>query len=138
MAADFPTRRNHGLRQSGGALRLSDSLNVRLTVNEIQRVSGNHFGVEFFAVAIVKELFQAVVRAEAKMMVTVHANLLRLFQFFLVEVLAALFAAHKDILSPDDALRVAHRLDLAFLFAKPGHISKNRSQKLETRIQYLT
>jgi hypothetical protein len=37
-------------------------------------------------------------------------------------VRAALFAAHKDILSPDDALFVAHRLDLAFLFAKPGHI----------------
>ena len=72
------------------------------------------------------------------MITAVHAHLERLFQFFLVKVLAALFAAHKDILSPDDALRVAHRLDLAFLFAKPGHISKNRSQKSETRSQYLT
>ena len=54
------------------------------------------------------------------MITAVDANLERLFQLFLVEVLAALFAAHKDILSPDDAVLVADRLDLAFLFTNQG------------------
>jgi hypothetical protein len=52
----------------------------------------------------------------------VHTNLERFFQLFLVQVRAALFAADKNILSPDDALRVAYRLDLSFLFPKPGHM----------------
>src|SRR5712672_1285401 len=138
MTADFPARSNHSLRQSGCALRLGDSLGVRLAVDKFQRISRDNFGVQLFAVSIVKQLLQPFVSTEAKVMTAVHANLERLFQFLLVEVLAALFAAHKDILSPDDALRVAHRLDLAFLFTKPGHISKNRSQKSETRSQCQT
>src|SRR5258706_6609760 len=138
MAADFSARGNHRFRQSGCALRLGDSLGVRLAVDKFQGVGRDNFGVQLFAVSIVKQLLEPFVSAEAKVMTAVHANLERLFQFLLVEVLAAFFAAHKDIFSPDDALRVAHRLDLAFLFAKPGHISKNRSQKSETRSQCLT
>src|SRR5260221_4581953 len=138
MAADFLARGNDSLRQSGCALRLGDSLGVRLAVDKFQRISRNNFGVQLFAVSIVKQLLEPFVSAEAKVMTAVHANLERLFQFLLVEVLAAFFAAHQDIFSPDDALRVAHRLDLTFLFTKPVHISKNRSQKSETSSQYLT
>src|SRR5258708_29596676 len=131
MAADFSARGNHSLRESGCALRLDDSLGVGLAVDKFQRISRNNFGVQLFAVSIVKQLLEPLVSAEAKMITAVHANLERLFQLFLIEVLAAFFAAHKDILSPDDALRVAHRLDLAFLFTKPGHINKTeiRSQR---------
>src|SRR6266404_714952 len=102
MAADFPARGNHSLRESGCALRLGDSLGVGLAVDKFQRVSRDNFGVQLFAVSIVKQLLEPFVSAEAKVMTAVHTNLERLFQFLLVEVLAALFAAHKDIFSPDD------------------------------------
>ena len=67
------------------------------------------------------------------MIIAVHANLERLFQFLLVEMLAAFFTAHKDILCADDALGVAHRLDLAFLFfgTRAYEKSEVRSQRPE-------
>ena len=34
---------------------------------------------------------------------------------------AAFIAAHKDILSADDAVFFANRLDLSFFLSKPGH-----------------
>jgi hypothetical protein len=53
--------------------------------------------------------------------VAMNANLQRLFQLFLVKVRAAFIAPHENVLSADDAILFAYRLDLAFLFAKPGH-----------------
>ncbi len=103
MAADFAASGDYGFRQAGGALCLGNSLNVWLAVDKFQWVSRYHFSVQLFAVSIIEQLLQAFISAEAEMMTTVDANLQGLFQFFLVEVLAAFFAAHKDILSPDDA-----------------------------------
>ena len=71
--------------------------------------------------SIVKELFESFVRAQAKMVTAMNADLLGFFQLFLVKMRGALFAADKDILSAHDAIFIAHRLDLAFLLAKPGH-----------------
>ena len=102
-------------------LRLFDSLCVRLAVDESQRICRDNFGIQLFAVRIVEKLFQPLVRANPKMIVAVNADLQVVFQLALVEMLAALFAAHEDILSPDDAVGLAHRLDLAFLLTKPGH-----------------
>jgi hypothetical protein len=52
-----------------------------------------------------------------------------LFQLAFVEVFAAFFAAHEDVLSADDAVLFANRLDFAFFLSKPGH--KDRCQKSE-------
>src|SRR6267154_1157796 len=103
MAADFATGGNHSFRQAGSALRLGNSLDVWLAVDKFQWVGRDNLGVQLFAVRIVKQQLQPFISAEAEMMTTVDTNLQCLFQFFLVEVLAAFFAAHKDILSPDDA-----------------------------------
>ena len=55
------------------------------------------------------------------MVVAVNADLQVLFQLALVEMLAAFFASHENIFRANDAIGVADRLDLAFLFTKPGH-----------------
>src|ERR1043166_4508485 len=78
---------------------------------------------------VVEKLFESFVRTEAKVVAAMHADLLRFFQLFFVKMLAALFATHKDILSTDDAILIAHRLDLAFLLTKPGHKTESRIQK---------
>ena len=83
---------------------MRDAFGVRLTVNEIERVSRNYFLVQLFTVVIVKYLLQPIVGAQTKVIIAVRANLERLFQFLLVEVLAAFFAADKDILSAHDAV----------------------------------
>src|ERR1043166_773541 len=75
---------------------------------------------------VVEKLFESFVRTEAKVVAAMHADLLRFFQLFFVKMLAALFATHKDILSTDDAILIAHRLDLAFLLTKPGHKTESR------------
>src|SRR5216684_4935931 len=66
------------------------------------------------------------------MIIAVRANLKRVFQLLFVQMRAALVATHKNIFSADDALFIAHRLDLAFLFPKPGHM-KAKSE-FRTRI----
>jgi hypothetical protein len=84
-------------------------------------------------VFVVKQLLEPIVRAQPKMIIAMNANLERLFQLFLVKVRAALIAPYENILSADDAILFAYRLDLAFLFAKPGHKCSN--QNSEIRIQ---
>ena len=66
------------------------------------------------------------------MMIAVMADLKVFFQILFVEVLAALVAPDKDILSAHDAFRFAHRLDLAFFLTKPGH--KNRESEIRDQM----
>ena len=65
------------------------------------------------------------------MKIAVNADLKILFQFLLIQMRAAFIAPHKDIFGAHDAILVAYRLDLAFLFSEPGH----KQQKSEVRIQ---
>ena len=72
MAANLATRRDDGFRRVLGLL---DSLRIRLAVDELQRVGGNYFGVQFFAVAVIEEFLQSIVGADAKVIIAMHANL---------------------------------------------------------------
>src|SRR5436190_3684851 len=109
--------------------RLRETFLVRFAVNKPERVSRDHFRIQLFAIIIVENLLETLVRADAKVIVAVVTDLQVFFQLALVEMLAAFFAADEDILSADDALRLAHRLDLSFFLTKPRH--KNRNQKSE-------
>src|SRR2546423_9694546 len=120
MAADFSARGDYSFRQTGCALRLRDAFRVRLAVDELEWVSRNYFFVQFFAVFVVEYLLEPIVRAQPKVIIAMHANLQRLFQLFLVKMRAAFIAPDENILSADDAILFAYRLDLAFLFAEPG------------------
>ena len=84
--------------------------------------------------SIIEKFFQPLVCADAKVMVAVMADLKVFFQLAFVKMLAALFATDEDILSADDAILLAYRLDLAFLFAKPGH--RSRGQRSDVSIQH--
>jgi len=70
---------------------------------------------------VVEQSLEPFVGTQAKMVPAMDADLMRFFKLFLVEMLAALFAAHEHILSAHDAILIAHRLDLAFFLTKPGH-----------------
>src|SRR6266542_6394951 len=75
VSANFSARGDDCFSQTRGALRLSDSLRIRLAVYKLQRINRDDFRVEFFAVPIVKQLFQSLVRAEAKVIAAVDTNL---------------------------------------------------------------
>src|SRR5688572_11799981 len=110
--------------------RLFEAFCVRLAVDKTERVGGNHLGVELFAMGVIENIFQALVGADAEVIIAVMTDLQVLIQILLVKMLAALVTADEDILSPNDALRVANRLDLAFFLTKPRHKeSEIRSQK---------
>ena len=121
MTADLAARGDDGFRQTRRVLGLLDSLRIGLAIDELQRVGGNYFGIQFFAVFVVEYLLEPIVRAQPKVIIAMNANLQRLFQLFLIKVRAAFIAPDENVLSADDAIFLAYRLDLAFLFAKPGH-----------------
>ena len=104
VAADFAARGDDCFRQTRGVLRLLDSLPIGLTIDKLQRVGRNHFRIQLFAVSVVEDLLQPIVGADAKVIVAMHANLEGVFQFFLVKVLSALLATHKDIFRAYHAL----------------------------------
>ena len=116
-------------------MRLRNALGVRLAVDKTQRIGRGHFSVQFFAVRVIKQLLQPFVRANAKVIVAVHAHLEIVFQLALIEMRTAFVATDKDIFGANDALRVANRFDLAFLFTKPGHMkSESRRQTSDISI----
>jgi hypothetical protein len=104
MPADFPARVDDGFGQARSMSRLFEAFCVRLAVNEAERISGNHFSIQLFAVRVVEQFLQTLVRADAKVMVAVMTDLLVLFQVLFLVVLAALFAGHEDIFSAHDAI----------------------------------
>src|SRR5947207_15326399 len=72
------------------------------------------------------------------MVITMQANLYVVFEFALVEVRGTLFAADKDIFGADDAIFVADRFNLAFLFPKPGHNTIKRNSALTHHFELTT
>jgi hypothetical protein len=102
-------------------LRLFDTLLVRLGVDKLEWISRDYFGVQLFAMGIIENLLQPLVGADAKMIVAVNANLKVFLQLALVKVLFASLAPDENILSAYHAILFLDRLDLAFLFTKPGH-----------------
>ena len=76
---------------------------------------------------IVEQFFKPLVGPDAKMKIAVNADLKILFKFLLIEVRRAFVTPHKDIFGAHDAIFVAYRLDLTFLFAEPGHRAEVRS-----------
>ena len=70
------------------------------------------------------------------MKIAVNADLKIIFELTLIEMLAAFVAPHEDIFGAHDAILVAYRLDLAFLFTKPGHSETEfRNQNSEVSIK---
>ena len=50
---------------------LFKAFRVRLAVDESERIGGDHFGVELFAISVIENLFEALVGAEAKVIIAV-------------------------------------------------------------------
>src|SRR5687768_7189011 len=117
--------------------RLFEAFCVRLAVDKPERVGGDHLGVELFAMGVIENVLQTLVGANPKVIIAAMADLQVFIQVLLVEMLAALVTADEDILSTNDAFRVANRLDLAFFLTKPGHkkLRSDQMSEISTRSQ---
>ena len=105
-------------------MRLLKALRVRLGVDKFERVYRGYFRVQFFELAVVKEQLETRGRVEAKMVITVRANLQGFFKVAFVKRRVALFALDEDVFRLHAPFFDRYGLAIAILcFTKPGHTS---------------
>src|ERR1041385_2186814 len=96
-------------------------MGIRLGVAKLQWIHRHGFRIKFFKFTVIEEHRQSFASADAEVVTTMRANLLRFFEVARVEVRLAAVALYEHVFSLDYAFFGRNGFNLLVFLAEPGH-----------------